>query len=145
MFKLVWSLFEWFTAFLRSRNSLGLEIVALRQQVNVLKRKHPRSRLRVWDHVFWVFLRRVWSRWAKVLVVVKPETVVRWHRAGFRLYWRRLSRRRELGRPRIGSEIRQLIERMASENPLWGAPRIHGELVRLGFDVSERTVSRYLG
>ena len=145
MFKLVWSLFEWFTAFLRSRNSLGLEIVALRQQVIVLKRKHPRSRLSVWDQVFWVFLRRVWSRWAEVLVVVKPETVVRWHRAGFRLYWRWLSRRRELGRPRIGSEIRQLIARMASENPLWGAPRIHGELVKLGFDVSERTVSRYLG
>ena len=145
MFKLAWSLLEWFTAFLRSRNSLGLEIVALRLQVNVLKRKHRRSRLRVWDQVFWVFLRRVWSRWAEVLVVVKPETVVRWHRAGFRFYWRWLSRRRELGRPRIGSEIRQLIARMASENPLWGAPRIHGELVKLGFDVSERTVSRYLG
>jgi len=145
MFKLVWSLFEWFTAFLRSRNSLGLEIVALRQQVIVLKRKHPRSRLSVWDQVFWVLLRRVWSRWAEVLVVVKPETVVRWHRAGFRLYWRWLSRRRELGRPRIGSQIRQLIDRMAKENPLWGVPRIHGELVKLGFVVSERTVSRYLG
>ena len=119
--------------------------MALRLQVNVLKRQHPRSRLSVWDQVFWVFLRRVWSRWAEVLVVVKPETVVRWHRAGFRLYWRWLSRRRELGRPRIVSEIRQLIARMASENPLWGAPRIHGELVKLGFDVSERTVSRYLG
>ena len=119
--------------------------MALRLQVKVLKRQYPRSRLNVWDQVFWVFLRRVWSRWAEVLVVVKPETVVRWHRAGFRLYWRWLSRRRELGRPRIGSEIRQLIARMASENPLWGAPRIHGELVKLGFDVSERTVSRYLG
>src|SRR5215471_5118701 len=86
MLKLAWSLLEWFTAFLRSRNSLGLEIVALRLQVNVLKRKHPRSRLRVWDQVFWVFLRRVWSRWAEVLVVVKPETVARWHGAGFRLY-----------------------------------------------------------
>jgi hypothetical protein len=74
------------------------------------------------DQVFWVLLRRVWSRWAEVLVVVKPETVVRWHRAGFRLYWRWLSRRRELGRPRIGSQIRQLIERMAKENPLWELP-----------------------
>jgi len=87
MFKLVWSLFEWFSAFLRSRNSLGLEIVALRQQVNVLKRQHRRSRLRMWDQVFWVLLRRVWSRWEEVLVVVKSETVVRWHPAGFRLYW----------------------------------------------------------
>ncbi len=77
-------------------------------------------------------------------MVVKPETVVRWHRAGFRLYWRLLSRRREKGRTRISSELRQLLERMAKENPTWGAPRIHGELLKLGFEVSERTVSRYL-
>src|SRR5262249_961283 len=80
--------------FLRSRNSLGLEIVALRLQVNVLKRKHPQSRLRVWDQVFWVFLRRVWSRWAEGLGVVKPGTAVRWHGAGLRFYWRWLSRGR---------------------------------------------------
>lgn len=78
-------------------------------------------------------------------MVVNPETVVRWHRAGFRLYWRWLCRRKESGRPRISSEVRQLIERMARENPLWGAPRIHGELLKLGLEVSERTVSRYLG
>ncbi len=144
MFKFVMSLFAWFGAFLRSRNSLAFEIVALRHQISVLKRKNPRPRLSMWDQVFWVFLRRVWSRWAEVLVVVKPETVVRWHRAGFRLYWRFLSRRRENGRPRIGSELRQLIGRMAKENPTWGAPRIHGELLKLGFEVSERTVSRYL-
>ncbi len=106
-------------------NSLGLEIVALRQQVSVLKRKHPRPRMSPWDQLFWAFLRRVWSRWAEVLVVVKPETVVRWNRAGFRLYWRFLSRRREKGRTRISSELRQLIGRMAKENPTWGAPRIH--------------------
>jgi hypothetical protein len=144
MFKLIWNLFEWLGAFLRSRNSLGLEIVALRQQLYVLKRKHPRSRLSVGDQVFWVFLRRVWSRWAEVLVIVKPDTVARWHRAGFRLYWRWLSRRKKRGRPRVGAEIRQLIERMAKENPRWGAPRIHGELLKLGLDVCERTVSRYL-
>ena len=102
MFKLVWSVFEWFAVFLRSRNSFGLEIVALRRHVNVLKRKHPRSRLSVWDQVFWVFLRRVWSRWAEVLVLVKPETVVRWHRAGFRLYWRWLSRREGAGQAEDG-------------------------------------------
>ncbi len=117
MFRLVLSLFWWFRAFLRSRNSLGLEILALRQQIAVLKRKNPRPGLSPWDQLFWVFLRRVWSRWAEVLVVVKPETVVRWHRAGFRLYWRFLSGRREKGRPRITSELRQLIERMAKENP----------------------------
>ena len=144
MVRFVLGLFRWFRAFLRSRNSLGLEILALRQQLSVLKRKNPRPRLSPWDQVFWVFLRRVWSRWAEVLVVVKPETVVRWHRAGFRLYWRFLSRRKESGRPRISSELRQLIERMARENPTWGGPRIHGELLKLGFDVSERTISRYL-
>jgi len=118
--------------------------VALRLQLSVLKRKNPRPRLSPWDQLFWVFLRRVWSRWAEVLVVVKPETVVRWPRGVARLYWRFLSRRKESGRPRISSELRQLIERMAKENPTWGAPRIHGELLKLGFDVSERTVSRYL-
>ena len=82
MFKLIWSLFEWLGSFLRSRNSLGLEIVALRQQLHVLKRKHPRSRLSVGDQVFWVFLCHVW---ADVLVIVKPDTVVRWHHAGFGL------------------------------------------------------------
>ncbi len=144
MFKSVMCLFGWFSAFLRCGNSLGLEIVALRQQVSVLKRKSPRPRLSPWDQLFWVFLRRAWSRWAEVLVVVKPETVVGWHRTGFRLYWRFLSRRREKGRPRISSELRQLIERMAKENRTWGAPRIHGELLKLGFEVSERTVSRFL-
>jgi putative transposase len=99
--------------------------------------------LRQWDRLFWVALRRLWSRWAEVLIIVKPETVVRWHRAGFRLYWRFLSRQGP-GRPRIPSELRQLILRLADENPTWGAPRVHGELLKLGFDVSERTVSRYL-
>ncbi len=144
MLKFVVSLFWWLSAFLRFRNSLGLEIVALRQQISVLKRTNHRPRLTPWDQLFWVFLRRVWSRWTEVLVVVKPETVVRWHRAGFRLYCRFLSRRREKGRTRISSELRQLLERMAKENPTWGAPRIHGELLKLGFEVSERTVSRYL-
>jgi putative transposase len=78
------------------------------------------------------------------LVIVKPETVVRWHRAGFRLYWRFLSRHQEKGRPRISFELRQLIARMAKENPTWGSPRIHGELLKLGSEISERTVSRYL-
>ncbi len=118
--------------------------MALRLQISVLKRKNHRPRLSPWDQLFWVFLRRVWSRWAEVLVVVKPETVVRWPRGVARLYWRFLSRRKESGRPRISSELRQLIERMAKENPTWGAPRIHGELLKIGFEVSERTVSRYL-
>src|SRR5215469_11071151 len=137
------SYFWWFPGFFRSRHDLGLEIIALRQQLIVLKRRNPRPRLSHWDRLFWVVLRRLWSKWAEALIVVKPETVVSWHRAGFRLYWRFLSRRRS-GRPRITSDLRALIRRMASDNPLWGAPRIHGELLKLGFEVSERTVSRYL-
>jgi len=92
---------------------------------------------------FWLGFRRCWSKWASVLVVVKPETVVSWHRAGFRGYWRFLSRRGP-GRPKITSELRDLIRSMAAENPTWGAPRIHGELLKLRFEISESTVSRYL-
>jgi putative transposase len=143
MLRLYVSFFWWFGSFFRSRHDLGLEVIALRQQLGVLKRKNPRPRLHGWDRLFWIVLRRLWSRWAEALIIVKPETVVSWHRAGFRLYWRFLSRRRP-GRPRITSELRQLIQRMATENPIWGAPRIHGELLKLGFDVSERTVSRYV-
>src|SRR6266540_223562 len=127
----------------RSRRELVLENLALRQQLATIVQK-ARPRIRVADRVFWVALRRIWSRWAEALVVVKPETVVRWHRAGYRLFWRRRSRRgRSSGRPAVAGEVRDLIRRMASENH-WRAPRIHGELLRLGVDVSERTVSRYL-
>src|SRR5215467_1577085 len=143
MLRLLFSLLWWWASFFRSRRDLALEIISLRQQLIVLKRKNQRPRLSQWDRLFWVVLRRFWSRWAETLIVVKPETVVSWHRAGFRLYWRFLSRRRS-GRPRITSDLRALIRRMASDNPLWGAPRIHGELLKLGFEVSERTVSRYL-
>ena len=131
-------------AFFRSRYSLGLEILALRQQLRVLKRKHPRPRLRVEDRIFWILLRRLWPKWSKVLVVVKPETVAAWHRTGFRLFWRIRSRPKSAGRPLINAEVRAFMRRMAEENPGWGAPRIHGELLKLGLDVSERTGSRYL-
>jgi putative transposase len=96
-----------------------------------------------WDRLLWLTLRRLWSRWASVLLIVKPETVVSWHRAGFRWYWGFLSRHRS-GRPKITLELRKLIESMATDNPTWGAPRIHGELLKLGFEISECTVSRYL-
>ncbi len=133
-----------FGAFFRSRYNLGLEILALRHQVAVLKRKHPRARLRIEDRIFWILLRRAWPAWNRVLVIVKPETVVAWHRAGFRLFWRLRSRSKSVGRPIIDAEIRALIRRMVEENPTWGSPRVHGELLKLGFEVSERTVTRYL-
>src|SRR6516225_10215097 len=139
MTRLLLAFLSWFGAFFRSRHDLGLELVALRQQVGVLKRKNPRPRLRLCDRLFWLGLRGWWSEWASALVIVKPETVLGWHRAGFRRYWRLLSRRRG-GRPKITRELRNLIRSMAEENPTWGAPRIHGELLRLGFDISESTV-----
>ncbi len=124
-----------------TRHDLGLEILVPRQQVAVLKRKHPRPRLNILDRLCWLALRRLWWRWADALIVVRPETVVGWHRAGFRLYWRLRSRG---GGRKIGGEIFEIVRRMSRQNPSWGAPRIHGELLKLGFDISERTVSRYL-
>ena len=128
-------------AFFRTRHDLGLEILALRQQVAMLKRKRPLPRLNDSDRLFWVALRSFWSRWVDVLAVVRPETVVGWHRAGFRLFWRLRSRG---GGRRIEADVFEIVRRMARENPTWGAPRIHGELVKLAFGISERTVSRYL-
>lgn len=137
----MFALFRYLLAFIRTRHDLSLEILALRQQVAVLKRRHPRPRLSNLDRWFWLALRRLWPRWADALIVVKPETVVGWHRACFRLFWRWRSRG---GGRKIGAEVFELVRRMARENPDWGAPRIHGELLKLGFDISERTVSRYL-
>ena len=129
----------------RGPRSLLLENLALRQQLVVLKRRRPRPSLGTFDRLFWVVARRVWSAWKQSLVIVTPETVVRWHRVGFRLYWRWVSRiRRQVGRRQTSKEIRDLIFRMVAENPTWGAPRIHGELLMLGFDLSERTVSRWM-
>jgi putative transposase len=104
------------------RSDTALEVLALRQQVAVLKRKRPRPALNSLDRLVWTTLRRFWSRWTDVLVIVKPETVVGWRRAGFRLYWRWRSRPRG-GRPKITEEIRVLIRRLAQENADWGAPR----------------------
>ncbi len=122
---------------------LAIENAALRQQLAVFKQKRRRPPLSSGDRVFWILLRRVWPSWRNALVFVQPDTVVRWHRRGFRLFWAWKSRRRSPGRPRVDLEVRQLIRRMANDNG-WGAPRIHGELHKLGFDVSERTVSRYM-
>jgi putative transposase len=105
-------------AYIVSRNQLGLEVAALRQQLIVFKRKQPRPSLRNVDRLFWVALRSLWSSWAGALIIVKAETVVSWHRAGFRLFWR--LRSRPLGRPRLDEEVRSLIRRMKTENPGWG-------------------------
>jgi hypothetical protein len=123
------------------RRDLLIECLALRHQLAVLRRSDRRFHQS--ERLFWVCLRRWWPGWKNALVLVQPATVARWHREGLRGWWSRRLRRRP-GRPRIEAELRALIRRMATENPLWGAPRIHGELLKLGMVVSERTVSRYL-
>ena len=129
----------------RARRSLLIENLALRQQLAAIKRRHPRSQLGRLDKLFWVVIRQCWSQWKKALIVVTPETVVRWHQAGFRLYWRLISKvKKPMGRRQTPKQVRQLIFRMVAENTTWGAPRIHGELLMLGFDISERTISRWM-
>jgi putative transposase len=129
----------------RRRRSLLLENLALRQQLVTLKRRHPRPILGLFDKLFWVIARSVWSAWKDSLILVTPKTVVRWHRTGFRMYWRLISRvRKHLGRRPTPKEVRELISRIVAENPTWGAPRIHGELLMLGYDLSERTISRWM-
>jgi len=129
----------------RSRRELVLENLALRQQLAALAARQPRPRLAVHDRLFWVILRRFWSNWRRVLVIVHPETVVRWHRAGFKLYWKWISRgHARAGRKPTPKVLRELIFRMVVENNTWGAPRIHGELKMLGYEISERSVLRWM-
>jgi putative transposase len=132
-----------FRSAVRTRRELALENLALRQQLAVWKARAPRPRVTEMDRIFWIVLSRVWENWRSSLQVVRPETVVRWHRRGFRLYWAWKSRRRS-GRPMISTELRDLIRRMSCANPFWGAPRIHGELLKLGLTVSQATVSKYM-
>ncbi|MEO5376038.1 MAG: helix-turn-helix domain-containing protein [Alphaproteobacteria bacterium] len=128
----------------RGRAALQMENLALRQQVAVLRRATPKPHLRFWDRMFWVLLSRLWSHWRDALVIVKPETVIAWHRMGFKLFWRWKSRQKRAGRPPTPKEVRDLIRQMCRENPLWSAPRIHGELLKLGINVSQATVSRHM-
>jgi len=126
-----------------SRSCLVAENLVLRQQLVVLQRTSKRLRLRKRDRIFWVWLSRLWRGWQSALLIVQPETVVRWHRQGFRLYWRWKSRSRP-GRPKIGAQIRNLIRRMSTDSPTWGAPRILSELYLLGYSVAESTVAKYM-
>ncbi|MDX2494907.1 MAG: integrase core domain-containing protein [Desulfuromusa sp.] len=123
-------------------SNLAAENLALRQQLVVMKRANKRPKIRMVDRLFWVVLSRIWTPWRKSLVIVKPDTVVHWHRKGFKLFWKFKSK--GSGRPQVSREICDLVRRMAAANPSWGAPRIHGELLRLGFEVSERTVSNLM-
>jgi hypothetical protein len=132
------------TSLFRSRVRLEAEILVLRQQINVLRRKSPkRSVFRTFDRLVFVGLYRLAPGIVDALAIVRPETVVRWHRAGFRLFWRWKSRRRG-GRPSVPLEIRRLIREMSLANPFWGAPRIHGELLKLDLDVGQTSVAKYM-
>ena len=131
-------------AVFKNRADLVAENVALRHQLSCLIHRGPRPKIRAVDRVFWVLLSRFWSGWRESLALVKPATVVAWHRKGFKLFWRWKSRKRGPGRPRISAELRRLIIEMAEMNVGWGAPRIHGELLKLGIELSEISVSRYM-
>ena len=129
----------------RARAVLQAEILALRHQLLVLQRssRGHKLRLRWTDRVLWVSLSRLWNDWRSVLLLVKPETVIAWHRKGFRLYWSWKSRRCN-GRPSVSAEVRNLIRQMSFANPRWGAPRIHGELLKIGIPASQATVAKYM-
>lgn len=125
------------------RSEILFENIALRHQLGVLARQNKRPRIGRFDRILWVWLSRIWGNWRRALVIVKPETVIGWHRQGWKLYWR-WKCRSKTGRPQIDSEVRHLVRRLARENPLWGAPRIHSELIKLGFTVAESTVAKYM-
>ena len=124
--------------------ALQLEILALRHQLGILQRSVKRPKLSASDRYLWARLSQFWSGWRSALLIVQPETVIGWHRRGFRLFWTRKVHYGQPGRPPVSKEIRKLIRQMSRDNPLWGAPRIHGELLKLGIDVGETSVSKYL-
>ncbi|MBM3496720.1 MAG: transposase family protein [Armatimonadetes bacterium] len=127
------------------RRDLLLENLALRQQILVLQRTNPKPPFRDRDRAFWVILRQLWDGWRRPLRLVQPETVIRWHRKSWRMWWRWKSKPlQQAGRPRIPWEVIELIRRISRENPTWGAPRIHGELMKLGYFLHESTVARYM-
>jgi hypothetical protein len=128
----------------RGHRAVALENLALRQQLAVFTRTRTRRQLRPTDRLFWILLTRTWREWRTALMIVQPETVLRWHRHWLRRRWAQRSKRIRPGRPGTDAAIRSLVEKMAAANPLWGAPRVHGELGKLGVAVSERTVSRFL-
>lgn len=133
--------FPWHQA--QGKRALCLEIAALRHQLGLYERTRPKPRFGPWDRRLWIWLSRTWPGWRSACVVIQPATVIRWHRSGYRWFWRWKSRLKG-GRPKASAEDIALVRRLAKENPTWGAPRIHGELQLLGFRLAERTVQRYL-
>ncbi len=137
------AIFLFFRVFITSRSAIAAENLALRHQLGILQRSVKRPRLRQLDRILWVWLSLFLENLRSCLIVVKPDTVVRWHRDGFRLYWRWKSRGKP-GRPKIDAEIRRLIRRMSRENTTWGSPRIQSELALLGHTLDQSTVAKYM-
>ncbi|MCK4292384.1 MAG: helix-turn-helix domain-containing protein [Planctomycetes bacterium] len=134
------ALFFIFRGLFVNRRSLILENLALRHQLAVQQRTAKRPKLQNRDRFFWAWLSRIWPAWKSALIIVKPETVVKWNREGFRLYRRWKSRSKRVGRAKVKKEIRDLIRQMFRENPTWGAPRIQSELRLLGYEMADSTV-----
>src|SRR5262245_22023950 len=131
---------------LRGQASLQAENIALRHQLTVLQRSQQTKRpvIKPRDRCLWVWLSRLWSEWRAALIIIKPETVIGWHRQGFRWYWTWKVRHGKSGRPQVQKEIRGLIRTMSRENSIWGAPRIHSELMKLGIKISEASIAKYM-
>ena len=144
MHKIINMLISVFREIVLGRAALYTEFLALRQQVAVLKRKSPGHRFGRRIGFSGSSCLNLWPGWRHALVIVRPETVIGWHRKGFRLFWTWKSRRGKPGRPPVSREIRDLVREMSRENTLWGAPRIHGELLKLGFSISQAAVSKYM-
>lgn len=141
---LITALIASFSGWFQNRAALQLEILALRHQIGVLQRSVKRPKLTSSDRLLWVWLCSVWKDWRSGVHIMKASTVVGWHRKGFRLFWSWKIRRGAPGRPTVPKEVRELIRTMSRENPLWGAPRIYGELLKLGIEIGETSVSKYM-
>lgn len=144
MLKTIKKCLSWVSERLNIIGNLSAENIALRHQLVVLKRNQKRPVLKERDRLFWVILSRIWLGWREAILIVKPDTVVKWHKRAFKYYWWRKSQKSKQGRPSLNPEIKVLILQMADANPLWGAPKIHGELLKLGIEISERTVSKLI-
>jgi putative transposase len=144
MIKVLLFLLSSFRVYFRTHSNLQMEVLALRHQITVLQRKTPKPKLNSADRCLWVWLSFFWSRWRSAIVIVKPDTVIDWHRRGFRWYWTWKVRHGKAGRPCVPKETRELIRTMSRMNVLWGAPRIYSELLKLGIKVSQASVAKYM-
>ncbi len=142
MKSLVLLLFEFFRLLFKSNQGLIIENLLLKQQIIILKRRNKRPKLKNIDRIILVWISKLWNDWKSAIIIVKPKTVIGWHRKGFKLYWKWKSRR--AGRPKIDWELIKLVRKLQKENPTWSAQRIQGELGKLGFSVCENTVAKYM-